>query len=142
MNSSSVITLFFSFCIALLAHSSVAAVARAPMPRRITTRRKGEEEKEGLKRINTDWLADIALLCKLPVDDVRRVVNAMRSNLLASVKTKGSARIPNVCVLRLKTVKARPLQRRVMFGVEKIIPARAESKKVTSSVLKTFRDQV
>ena len=112
------------------------------MPRKITTRRRGEAEEEGLKRINTDWLADIALLCKLPIDDVRRVVNAMRSNLLASMKAEGSARIPNVVVLRLKTVKARPLQKRVMFGVEKEIPARSESKKVTSSVLKTFRDQV
>ena len=58
------------------------------MARRITTKRKRDEDEEGRKRINTDWLAEIALLCKLPADDVRRLPEPVAPFALGAEKDR------------------------------------------------------
>jgi ATP-dependent Lon protease len=98
-----------------------------------------KEEPSRLKRLSLEFLTDISAVCQLPSNDVRKVLEGLRKVLLRQLRDKKTARVPNIVALKMKTLKARPATKKVLFGVEKEIKARPETKKVVSSVLKNFR---
>ena len=97
------------------------------------------KEDTKLKRFNIDFLAEISMLCQLPTGDVRKVMEALRKVLLKEVREKKSTRVPNIVLLRIKTLKARPATTKALFGVEREVPAKLESTKVVCTVLQNLK---
>ena len=104
-------------------------------------KKASEEDDEGqhLKRFSIEFLADVAAVCQLPTNDVRKVLEGLRKVLLKQMKAKRSTKIPNIALLRIKTLKARPATRKMLFGVEKEIRAKPETKRVICTALKAFQ---
>ncbi len=92
-----------------------------------------------LKRFSVEFLADVAATCQLPTNDVRTVLEGLRKVLLNQIRDKSTTKIPNIALLRIKTLKARPATKKLLFGVEKEVRAKPESKKVLCTALKAFQ---
>ena len=100
---------------------------------------KDDEEPRHLKRISLEFLADVAAASQLPTNDVRKVLQSLRNVLLHQVRVEKTTRIPNVCMLRLKTLKAHPAGKKFLFGEEREVKAKAERKKILCTTLKSFQ---
>lgn len=100
-----------------------------------------DEEETGrhLKRFSLEFLAEVAAACQLPTNDVRKVLEGLRKTLLKQIRDKSTTRIPNIAMLRVKTLKARPATRKLLFGVEKEMRAKPETTKVMCTALKAFK---
>ena len=106
------------------------------------TAKKPTKKSDGeaqLKQCNRDFLTDLALQSQQSLDDTRKFLLGLRKALLNGVRTKGVARIPNVCVIRVKTIGAKPESEKKLFGVLKKLPAHPERKKIKVSPLQNFR---
>ena len=90
---------------------------RAPAKPVVKKASKEEDEGQHLKRFSIEFLADVAALCQLPTNDVRKVLDGLRKVLLKQMKAKRSTKIPNIALLRIKTLKARPATKKMLFGV-------------------------
>ena len=102
------------------------------------TTKKSDGEAQ-LKQCNRDFLADVALQSEATLNDTNKFLIGLRKALLNGVRTKGVARIPNVCVIRVKTIGAKPESEKKLFGVLKKLPAQPERKKIKVSPLQNFR---
>ena len=104
-------------------------------------KKKAENQQEDgrLKRLNLEFLTHVSAVSQLPANDVRKVLEGLRKVLLLQLRDKKSSRVPNIVVLRMKTLKARAATKKVLFGVEKEIKERPETKRVVCNVLKSFR---
>ena len=100
-----------------------------------------DEEEAGrhMKRLPLEFLAEVAAACQLPTNDVRKVLEGLRKTLLKQIKEKRTTKIPNIALLRIKTLKPRPAGKRLLFGEEKEVRARDERKKVMCTALKAFQ---
>ena len=100
-----------------------------------------DEEETGrhLKRFSLEFLAEVAAACQLPTNDVRKVLEGLRKTLLKQIRDKSTTRIPNIAMLRVKTLKARPATKKLLFGVEKEMRAKPETTKVMCTALKAFK---
>ena len=96
------------------------------------------KKPDATKRLSHTFLADISAVCLLPSADIAKVIHALRHVMVRELKDKKKARIPNVCTLRVKTVKARGEMRKVLFGVEKVCKPRPASKKVVCRAMRNF----
>ena len=109
-------------------------------PKVVKDKKKAEDEETTyMKRISLDFIADVASGCQLPTDDVRKVLQSLRKTLVKQVRAQKKTRIPNVCMIRAKILKARPAKTMVIFGKEKEVKARPEKKKLVCTTLKTFQ---
>jgi hypothetical protein len=111
----------------------------APAAAKPAAKKARAKEEQNLKRFNIDFLAEVSSLCQLPTNDVRKVLEGLRKVLLNQIREKKTARVPNVVMLRIKTLKARPAMKKVLFGAETELRARPETKKVMCTVLKSFK---
>ncbi len=100
--------------------------------------KRAKENESLMKRFNIDFLAEMSSTCQLPTGDVRKVLDALRKVLLKHIRDKKTARVPNIAVLRVKTLAARSATKKVLFGVEKELRAKPERKKVMCTVMKSF----
>ena len=101
---------------------------------------KGSREEEDWKKVNREFLAELAIEAKLSTDDTRKFLEGLRKVLLRTVRgEKAQAKIPNVCILRLKTMRATPELERNIFGKMRKVAPRPERKKVFLTATKQFK---
>ena len=106
----------------------------------VVKKNSGEEgEGKHLKRLPLEFLADVAASCQLPTNDIRKVLEGLRKVLLKQIRDNRSTKIPNIALLRIKTLKARPATKKKLFGVEKEVRAKPETKRVICTALNAFQ---
>ena len=114
-----------------------SATAKPEAAKKKKSARKREEEK--LKQYNRDFLADVALQSEQSLDDTRKFLCGLRKALLNTIRNKGVTRVPNVCVIRVQKIPARPEREKNMFGTVKKLAPQPEQKRVKCSALKQFK---
>jgi nucleoid DNA-binding protein len=102
-------------------------------------RAAAREAKEN-RRFSPDFLNDVAMQSRLPVSEVRKMVEALFKVVTLGLKEKQTIRIPGLVMIRIKEIKAKPARSKKMFGQERILPAHPGRKRVRATVLKRLRD--
>ena len=112
------------------------------MPTKIAAAVVAKVQKAQTKehRFSIDFVNDVAVQSRLSTTEVKKVMEGILKVVTLSLKAKKEIRFPNMVQFRLKTLKARPMTKRNMFGVERTLPARGETRKVKATVLKNLRD--
>ena len=95
------------------------------------------------KTARADFLTDIATASTLPLQDVKKCLDALRVTISRNLRENKKCRIPNMLSLRLRIYPAREESTKIVFGKEKTVKARpTELKKITASALKPLKDSV
>ena len=95
------------------------------------------------KSARCDFLTDVATTSTLPLQDVKKVLDALRITVSRNLREHKHSRIPNMMSLKLKIYPAREEHTRIIFGKEKIVKARrTELKKIVVSMLKPLKESV
>jgi len=115
------------------------AEKRPKHPKAAATERAEDEDSRYVRRLSLAFVAEVAIGCQLPIDDVKKVLQSLRQVLVKRLRAHKRVRIPSVCLLRLKTLKARAAGKIVLFGSEKKLKARPERKKIVGTTLKSFQ---
>jgi nucleoid DNA-binding protein len=112
------------------------------MPTKIaaTVAAKSQKAQQKEHRFSVDFLNEVAVQSRLPTSEVKKVMEGILKVVTLGLKEKSAIRLPNMVQFRLKEMKARPVTKRNMFGVERTLPARGETRKLKATVLKNLRD--
>ena len=103
---------------------------------------KPTKKNARLKHIPMQIVRAISKECEISTPVVKRVVIGLRTALIKELRAKKTLRIPHICTLRIKTVKARPEETKTLRGRQVLIKARPERKRVYSLPLRKFRIDV
>ena len=96
------------------------------------------KKPDATKRLSQAFLADISAVCLIPTADIAKVLHGLRHVMVRELKDKKKARIPNLCTLRVKTMKAREEYKKVLSGVENTCKPRPACKKVVCRAMKNL----
>jgi len=95
------------------------------------------------KAARNDFLTDLATQSGLPLNDVKKFLDALRITVSRHLRESKTSRIPNIVALRMKVLPIRGEQTQTIFGKERIVKARTvEAKRILVSALKPLKDSV
>jgi len=100
------------------------------------------EEPSKVKSSRKDFLTDVATASSLPIDVVKKCLDGLRVALARQLRENKRSRIPNIATLTLKILPPRKEGTQTIFGKEKVVKARGESKRITMAPLKELKDEV
>ena len=108
-----------------------------------TNASKKEENRSRGTAARNDLLEDFATASELTVEQIKKAIHGLRAVLTRNLKEKGTARIPTIMSLRMKTVPAREASTKTICGVEKKLKARpVETKRIMMSPLDELKGAV
>ena len=103
---------------------------------------KKENRSRGTAARN-DFLMDVAMTSELTVEQTKKAIDGLRTIVGRNLKEKGTARIPTIMTMRMKTVPAREASTKTICGVEKKLKARpVETKRIMMSPLDELKGAV
>ena len=94
------------------------------------------------KAARNDFLVNVATTSGVSLGDVKKTLDGLRTVIGRNLKETGSCRVPTIMALKMKTTPAREEGTAIIFGKEKKVKARAETKRVTMTPLKELKGAV
>ena len=91
------------------------------------------------KAARNEFLTDVAAASGVSLGDVKKTIDGLRTVLGRNLKENGRSHVPTIMTLRIKTTPAREEGTAIIYGVEKKVKARGETKRITIASLKELK---
>ena len=91
------------------------------------------------KAARNDFLVNVATTSGVSLGDVKKTLDGLRTLIGRNLKENGRSHVPTIMTLRIKTTAAREEGTAIIYGVEKKVKARGETKRVTIAPLKELK---
>ena len=110
------------------------------MPVRVKCSASAKKNKDDAGPAATPIAEEVAKLSGVSPACVKKVVAGLMTTVAKRLRENGQCRIPDIAVVRAKTLPARPAGSRDLFGLKNVhVKARPVTTKITAAALKPLR---
>ena len=92
------------------------------------------------KAATNDFLVNVATASGVALGDIKKTIDGIRTVIFRQLRENGKSRVPTIMTLKFKSTPAREEGTQIIFGVEKKIKARPETKRIVMAPLKELKD--
>jgi len=110
------------------------------MPARVKCSAAAKKNKDDAGPVATPFAEEVAKLTGVSPACAKKVVAGLLTTVAKRLRENGQCRIPDIALLRSKTLPARPAGSRDLFGLKNVrVKARPATTKITAAVLRPLR---